>query len=109
MATVDFAAGETTADRTGDGRQLAAITAADLVAHQSADDRAGHGAADVAVAFRGAFLHDHVLADFAWGGRGAGLAHRLGADHLRVQLLLLGDRVDVDHLRIFDATAGRNG
>src|SRR5690606_32623864 len=61
VTTVDFAAGEAATHGARDRCQLAAIAAADLVADQAADDRAGHGAADVAVALGQALLHHHVL------------------------------------------------
>src|SRR5690606_19082684 len=103
MVAVDAVAYHAAGYGAADGRQLLAVAAADLVADQAADDRAGHGAADVAVALGHPLGHDHVVADFARRGGGAGLAHRFGLEHLGVQFLLLGDRLDVEHGGVLEA------
>jgi hypothetical protein len=74
MALVDLVADEAAGHGTGGGRGLLAVAATDLVAEQATDHRADHGAADVAVTFRQAFLHRHVLADLVRGLGGGGLA-----------------------------------
>ena len=100
MALVDLVADHAAGDRAGRSRGLLAAAAADLVAEQAADDRAGHGDADVAVPLGQPFLDHHVLADFpGYAGLG-GFAHRLGADHGGVELLLLGYRIDLDDLGV---------
>ena len=93
MVLLDRAAGERATDGAGDRRQLAAVAAADLVADQAAGSRATDGAADVArITARRLLLHHDVVAFLMRRGHGRGLPHRIGADDLRVQLLLLGHR-----------------
>src|SRR5690606_38828805 len=94
MAPVDPVADVTAGHGATHGGELPAVAAADLVPDQPADDRAGHGAADVAVALGQAFGHDHVVADLARGRGGAGLADRLAAQHLGELLARLGHRID---------------
>jgi hypothetical protein len=62
MALVDLVADEA-GHGTGGGRGLLAVATTDLVAEQATDHSADHGAADVAITFRQALLHRHVLAD----------------------------------------------
>src|SRR5690606_10647418 len=64
VALVDLVADHAAGHGAGRGGDLLALAAADLVADQATDDRAGHGAADVAVALGQALLHHHVLAHF---------------------------------------------
>src|SRR5687768_13114766 len=60
MVAVDAIADVATGDSTGHGRGLLAAATADLVAHETTDHRTSDRATDVAVAFRGTFLHDDV-------------------------------------------------
>ena len=104
VVAVDTVADEAAGNRTGCSRGLPAVAATDLVAEQATDHGTRHGTSDIAVTFRQALLYDDVIADLARGRRGAGLAHRLGADYGRVQGLLLVDRLDVENVGVLDAT-----
>src|SRR5690606_11512199 len=104
MVAVDPVADVATGHGTGHGRGLLAVAATDLVTQRATDQGADDGAADVAVALGGTILHDHVLTHLARGRGGAGLAHRVGTDHGREQLLLFLDRLDTDHVGEFDTT-----
>src|SRR5690606_39635533 len=81
------------------------IAFAHLVSAQAADDRSGHVDADVDVTLREAFPYNQVLADLARRRGGCRLADRFAADDGGVQLFLLGDRLDVHHVGVGDATA----